>query len=133
MRSHHPGSRPVSSHLASAGAGPERYAAVVNPPTEDLWSSMDRASAPQVTGPLARAVRAKRSWGGVGRYVVIYHVRARVTDEKERHLPRPPHSSASAAIGSTPSPEELPQTRSNGSNINAADSHGAFICIKTTR
>jgi hypothetical protein len=69
-------------------------------PKEDLWSSMDRARAPRVTEPLARAVleHAKRSWGGVGRCVVIYHVRGRVTDEKERHLPRPPHSSASPAI-----------------------------------
>jgi hypothetical protein len=32
-----------------------------------------------------------------------------------------------------PSPEELPQTSSNGSNINEAVSHGVFICIKTTR
>src|SRR5215831_14309641 len=61
---------------------------------------MDRARAPRVTEPLASAVleHAKRSWGGVGRCVVIYHVRARVTDEKERHLPRPPHPSASPAI-----------------------------------
>src|SRR5262245_40229009 len=82
-------SRPSLSSLRNQGL-----------PKEDLWSSMDRARAPRVTEPLARAVleHAKRSWGGVGRCVVIYHVRARVTDEKERHLPTPPHSSASAAI-----------------------------------
>src|SRR5262245_59924534 len=41
---------PVSSHLASAGAGPERYAAVVNPPvggSVKLFQIFIQASSPE--------------------------------------------------------------------------------------